>query len=139
MAARPFEGPLRRAVTAFKDEHRRDLLPSLSALLRAAVAEALMEYGEASTAGMPERWVVLPVPSSSAAGRRRGRFPLGELAATVRGPCIVAGPGLVMTRRVRYQAGLDAAQRHRNSAGALALDRGGDGPPGRGPSCSTTS
>lgn len=126
-----FEGAVRLAVTAYKDEGRRDLRPVLAAALATALAAAL--------AGDPvlrrrlrlrERVLVVPVPTSRASRRRRGDDPVLGLAvaaaAAVGGGCPATGdlavvPALVHVRRVADQAHLDRPARAANLRGAVAV------------------
>jgi predicted amidophosphoribosyltransferase len=114
-SASPYAGPLRRALVAYKDEDRRDLAAVLAPLLAQALEAALLSVDP----GRP--CLVVPVPSSRMALRRRGDAPLKEL---VRG--VVAARGrprtsdvavldaLRLNRRVADQAGLGHRQRARN-------------------------
>src|SRR4051812_48348793 len=67
----PYAGVLRELVSAYKDDGRRDLRPLLAELLAESVAVA--------SGGRPV--VVVPMPSSRAAVRRRGDDPIGDLVA----------------------------------------------------------
>jgi predicted amidophosphoribosyltransferase len=119
-AAARYEPPLSRLVTAYKDEDRRDVAAVLAPLLALAVDAALatspsarrrLEAGNGPV-------LVVPVPSSRAARRRRGDAPLRSLA--VRGLAgrdrrqLVVADALAVRRRVADQAGLDARQRSVN-------------------------
>lgn len=127
-AATPFDGAIRRGVTVFKDEGRSDLAPVLGELLRMAVASALREH-LAEQAIAPKRWLLVPVPSSPAATRTRGRFPLGEVVRTsLRGErgapacdTLLEAHLLRSVRRTADQSHLTRAQRGANVAGAFAL------------------
>ena len=79
----PYAGVLRQLVSAYKDDGRRDLRPVLAGLL----AESLT----AAASGRPV--VVVPMPSSRAAVRRRGDDPVGDLvaAAAAQVPGLAAG------------------------------------------------
>jgi predicted amidophosphoribosyltransferase len=142
-----FEGALRLAVTAYKDEGRRDLRDELARLLGAALTAAAGDPAVRRRLGSGEEVLVVPVPTARASRRRRGDDPVGELAvaATVaangrvegsppgppardprgrsapsRGGFVVV-PALVHTRRVADQAHLDRAARARNLAGSMAV------------------
>lgn len=126
-----FEGALREAVTAYKDEDRRDL--------RALLADGLAMSMATALAGDPvlRRRVarggvvlVVPLPSSRAARRRRGDDPVGDLARAAVGRLgspagagrgLVVAPALQPVRAVADQARLDRAQRAANLSGALAV------------------
>jgi predicted amidophosphoribosyltransferase len=116
----PYAGVLRELVSAYKDDGRRDLRPLLAELLAESVAVA--------SGGRPV--VVVPMPSSRAAVRRRGDDPVGDLvaaaAAHVDGwPPVL--PVLRPLRRLADQATLDHRERAANLAGAYAVRGGGAG------------
>jgi predicted amidophosphoribosyltransferase len=120
VAAGAYAGPVRPAVIAFKERGRAELGRPLGAALALAVA--------AVTAGVhgPRRPVVLvPVPSSRAALRTRGRDHVAELTAVavaeLRAAGVVAGQARLLRRRgrVRDSAGLSAEQRRANLAGTF--------------------
>lgn len=123
-AAEEFDGPLRRGISAFKDDGRRDAGGSLARLARRAVSAALEGTALCEQAGAVDaRITLVPVPSSRAAFRVRGRYPLGEIAVQVRrGTPIRDGTGILAhRRRVRDQSGLDLAGRRRNVDGAFRV------------------
>ncbi len=114
---------------AFKDGDRRDLLPHLAPLLGAAVEAAV-----AGSAPAVERLrrgdrpvLLVPVPTSRAARRRRGDHPLALLARRVAADYdpteLVVVHALRLRRRVADQAGLAAADRRTNLAGAFVVTR----------------
>ncbi len=134
-AAGWFDGPLAEAVRSYKDRGRRDLAPVLGALLGAAALPLLgaSPPGPGPARGRAERVLLVPVPSSPAARRRRGDAPTSALArvaaASVRasaGPQAAPADVLRVRRAVRDQAGLGAAERSANLAGAMAVRRGRD-------------
>jgi predicted amidophosphoribosyltransferase len=122
-----YAGPLAAVVAAYKDDGRRDCEALLGRLLArsldAAVATcpelvALLRRGDGPV-------LVVPVPSSAAARRRRGDAPLLALAGRA-----VAGFGPVEVcladalrprRRVADQAGLGARERAVNVEHAMAV------------------
>jgi predicted amidophosphoribosyltransferase len=111
----PYGGVVKRLVTAYKDDGRRDLGAVLAPLLATAVRSAAPD-GPVT---------VVPVPSARAATRRRGDAPVTELA---RHSLRCAGsvryglaPALQPVRRLADQAGLDHAARAANLAGAYAV------------------
>ena len=112
-----YAGPLAAALAAYKDDDRRDLAALLAPLLGAAVDEAVGSWPSARTLLRRRAGPVLvvPVPSSRAANRRRGDAPLAALARqAVRGYDV--GEVLVVDalrprRRVADQAGLGARER----------------------------
>lgn len=107
------EGILARLVVAYKDEDRLDLTPILGLLLAAGLHRAV-GAGPA---------VLVPVPASPAARRRRGRSVTADL---VRAACEV-GPGryevetriLRLRRTPRDQRDLTARGRGANLRGAM--------------------
>ncbi|GII99341.1 hypothetical protein Slu03_17190 [Sediminihabitans luteus] len=142
-----YEGAVREVVVAWKDRHRADL----DRVLAAAVARASSCALDAGHAGGPAL-VVVPVPSTAAAVRQRGRSPVDVLARAVARslartaastlartlactvPCTVA-PTMARTaapralralRRVRArdQVGLGARARAHNVADGVAVRRG---------------
>lgn len=141
-----FEGALRLAVTAYKDEGRRDLRDDLARLLGEALAAAAAEPALRRRLASGEEVLVVPVPTAGASRRRRGDDPVAALAhaataavglvpvapAALRtrrraGPVALPSPGLVVvpalahTRRVADQAHLDRRSRARNLAGSMAV------------------
>ena len=143
-----FEGPLRLAVTAYKDEGRRDLRDELARLLGAALAAAADDPALRRLLGMGEEVLVVPVPTAKASRRRRGDDPVGDLAVAATaavnvahnvaaqrparpalGPAglgprargFVVVPALVHTRRVVDQSHLDRVARARNLAGSMTV------------------
>ncbi|MBM6400919.1 ComF family protein [Phycicoccus sonneratiae] len=125
-SATPLVGPVRRAVSAHKDGGRRDLHPVLVDLLAAALARALAEdpvLRAAVAAGGPV--LVVPVPETRSAARRRGEDPVGRLAGAAVGrlddPGVALVPVLRHTRRVADQSRLGRSERAANLAGALGV------------------
>lgn len=129
-----YAGPLRPAVTAWKDEGRSDLDLVLRPLLMSAVRAAI-----ASSAWAGEVCLLVPAPSSRRSRRRRGEVPLERLisgidpgarvsspAGHARGRPVEAAtrlvPGvLVQCRPVADQSGLGTTQRAANLHGALQV------------------
>jgi predicted amidophosphoribosyltransferase len=122
VAAGAYAGPVRPAVLAFKERGRAELARPLGTALALAVAGVL--------AGVPDPYgpvLLVPVPSSAAALRARGRDHVREL--TRRAVAELAAAGVTATEarllrrsgRVRDSAGLSAAQRRANLAGTFAL------------------
>jgi predicted amidophosphoribosyltransferase len=119
-----YEGAVSSAVVAWKDRGRLDLTRPLAAALTTAVSAAL----DAGVPGPPRAPVVLvPVPSSPRAVRERGADVTALLAARVArdlrrgGRRVRVVRALRQRRGVRDQAGLGAAGRAANLAGALAV------------------
>lgn len=126
-AAAPFDGPLRMAVTAYKDEERRDLRPALAQLLASALTTAFAaDPTLRHHVSRGEPVLLVPLPTARSSRRRRGDDPVGDLArAGARGcpPGIHLAPALRHTRRVADQARLDRGARAANLAGAIEVSR----------------
>jgi predicted amidophosphoribosyltransferase len=119
-AAGRYRGPLARIVAAYKDDDRRDCAALLGEILAAALDAALASsppHGQRVAAGNGPLLLV-PVPSSAAARRKRGDAPLGALATAAAAGFIdrelVVAEALRPRRRVADQAGLTAVQRATN-------------------------
>lgn len=109
-AAGPYGGPLRHALARFKEEGQFGLLPTLSGMLTASV-HAAHDTG---------RLMLVPVPSSKQASRRRGYDAIDQLARSSAGllrhagiDC-VSGQVLRHRRKVADQSSLGAEQRWSN-------------------------
>ncbi|GAA4408533.1 ComF family protein [Fodinibacter luteus] len=104
-SAARFEGALRFAVTAYKDEDRRDLRPALARLLATALATAVAtDPGVRRRAVLGERVAVVPLPTARSSRRRRGDDPVADLARDAVSLALGAGPvrtGPVRTGPVR--------------------------------------
>ncbi len=139
-AAAPFEGPLRDAVTAYKDEDRRDVGAVLAEALAMSLATALAVDPVLRRQRSGDGYVlVVPVPSAGASRRRRGDDPVDALARLAvkrllgppgarrtraragREPRLVVAPALRLTRRVVDQSRLDREARRANLAGAISV------------------
>jgi predicted amidophosphoribosyltransferase len=129
-AAGAYDGPVRSVVNAFKERGRAELARPLGTALALAVA--------ALVAAVPEQRgpvLLVPVPSSRAALRARGRDHVRELAARavaeLRAAGVPAGEARLLGRagRVADSAGLSAAQRRANLAGSFVRDRSAPAPP----------
>lgn len=112
---------LRRLVVAYKDEHRSGLAMPLGRALAAVVEHVLLDR-----AGGPRLVAELvPVPSSQASVRRRGRDPVLELARCAARRLRARGHQVQVCRRLSHrrtvldQAGLGAGERAANLHGAL--------------------
>jgi predicted amidophosphoribosyltransferase len=120
VAAGPYAGPVRPAVVAFKDRGRAELVAPLGVALALAVTALLAAAGEPGA-------VLVPVPSSPAALRARGRDHVRELARRAVDELRAEGIGaevarvLVRRGRVRDSAGLAAHERRANLAGSFAV------------------
>ena len=132
-AAGAYSGPVRPAVNAFKEQGRAELARPLGTALALAVAAVV---GAAAPAGRPV--LLVPVPSSAAALRARGRDHVGELTgravAELRTAGLTAGAARLLRRRgrVRDSAGLSAAARRANLAGSFVPATAGSLPSTRG-------
>jgi predicted amidophosphoribosyltransferase len=132
VAAGAYTGPVRPAVLAFKEHGRAELAGPLGAALALAVVVVLAGAGAPGPVRRPDRSpvVLVPVPSSAAALRSRGRDHVRELATVAVAELRAAGvtactvPVLGRSGRTRDSAGLDAVQRRANLAGRFrALPR----------------
>jgi predicted amidophosphoribosyltransferase len=119
VAAGAYAGPVRPAVLAFKERGRAELAIPLGAALALAVAaltDAVVGRGPL---------VLVPVPSSRAALRTRGRDHVRELTGRAVIELRAAGLPVTASRllrrrgRVRDSAGLSAMQRRANLAGTF--------------------
>lgn len=123
VAAGAYRGPVRPAILAFKERGRAELARPLGTALALSVV--------AVSRGVPERdgrLVLVPVPSSRAALRIRGRDHVRELTrsavAELRAAGLPVAEARLLRRRGRVQdsAALSAAQRRANLAGTFELD-----------------
>ncbi|RJK95508.1 ComF family protein [Vallicoccus soli] len=119
-AAATYAGPVRGALAAWKEDGRR----ALEVVLADALARAL----RAALARAAGPALVVPVPSTRAARRRRGGDPLQRLVrrALATGgagcpPALLLPRALAQARRPADQAGLGAGARWANLHGALAV------------------
>ncbi|WP_168581922.1 ComF family protein [Gephyromycinifex aptenodytis] len=119
-AAAHYGGALRQVILGFKESGRRDALGLLVDLLAASVRSGLARAGTGEV-------LLVPVPSSRAATRRRGLVPINVLASAMlareRFPGVLCAPVLTHRRRVLDSSGLDRAARARNLDGAVAVAR----------------
>jgi predicted amidophosphoribosyltransferase len=121
VAAGAYSGPVRPAVNAFKERGRTELARPLGTALALAVAAVVRAVPE------PRGHVLLvPVPSSRAALRTRGRDHVRELTARavaeLRAVGMPAAEARLLRRRgrVRDSADLSAAARRANLTGTFA-------------------
>ncbi len=129
-AVADFAGPVRRAVSAWKDHGRADLSPVLAAAARRS-AQPLVDQLDG---GSP--LLAVPAPSTPAARRARGWDPAGTLAAAVADELARHGVpahavGLLRRLPGADQAGLSARARARNLAGQVRVRRWPRAGPGR--------
>lgn len=116
-----YDDPLKSAVTAWKDEGRRDLTPRLARLLAVAMETACAEAGW--TRGPV---LIVPAPSSSRSTRVRGDMPLVDLAGSAvealrSRRTLRLVPAVHPARAVADQAGLSAVSRTANLHSAYAV------------------
>ena len=105
----PYEGTLRTIIHALKYDGRRSLAVPLASLMRERAADIL--EGVSAT---------VPVPLHSSRRRERGFNQAVDLARGLGLPVSIA---LRRTRATETQAGLPAAQRHRNVRGAFSTTK----------------
>lgn len=123
-----YTGPVRDVVVHWKDRGRTDLDRLLAPALRAAAAR-LGPALPPAPGGAP--LAVVPVPSTGAARRARGREPVAVLARAVARGLHDAGiaarvvPALARRGAGRDQVGLGARARGRNLSGAVRMTRRG--------------
>ncbi|HET8594633.1 MAG TPA: phosphoribosyltransferase family protein [Intrasporangium sp.] len=121
-----YADPLRAAVTAWKDEGRRDLVDQLVPLLRPALSAALTDGPQAVAAAL-----MVPAPSSRRSRRTRGDVPLHDLARRAAADPPFTGLQVLAVlheqRGVRDQAGLGTTARRANVTGAFHVRKGLEG------------
>jgi predicted amidophosphoribosyltransferase len=110
-----YDGPVREAINAWKDHDRADLTGPLAA--------AVLGPARLAARAEPGRWLLVPVPSSARARRRRGRAPVSDLARAVarHDRAWTAVSGLRHRRLVAEQPGLTGPARAQNLADALEV------------------
>jgi len=126
-AVADYDGPARAALLAHKEHGRRALATPLGAALARAIraASGLQSGGEQREGD--GALLLVPVPSTRAACRRRGHDPVRRMtlaaAAGLRrtGTPATVLPVLRQARAVGDQAGLSARDRAANLTGALAV------------------
>jgi predicted amidophosphoribosyltransferase len=129
-----YEGAVRAVIVAHKESGRTGLARPLgAALARAVLAAAIDAWGAAPWGGAVGGAVlVVPVPSTRAAARRRGHDPMLRISAAAiaalraRGVCVRRVDALAHGRRVADQKRLPMAGRTANLAGALHVARPGE-------------
>lgn len=128
-----YEGALAVLVRAYKDDGRRDCVALLGRHLGLAVDAALASDPQVRhlLAAGSGPVLVVPVPSSAAATRRRGDAPLVALAGQAltgfdSSEAVLAQP-LRPSRRVVDQAGLGAAARRANREQSMTVSRRWEG------------
>ena len=121
-AVADFAGPVRRAVTAWKDHGRSDLTVPFTAGVRTAARAAAPTLAGAGDV------LVVPLPSTAAARRSRGWDPVGALASAVADELGLRGVRARASAPLRRtagadQSGLSARARSRNLAGHVHVHR----------------
>lgn len=115
-----YEGVLRELILAHKERHRLTLTRLLGLHLARVVVSVL--WGETL-----RPVVLVPVPSQAKTTRERGHNPVLRMAGVAAADLQRVGiqatvvPALRIARPVADQAGLNAAERRANLAGALAV------------------
>jgi predicted amidophosphoribosyltransferase len=121
VASGSYAGAIRPAVVAFKERGRVELAAPLGTALALAVAAVV-----AGLPGQRRPVLLVPLPSSAAALRARGRDHVRELTAhavaELRAAGLPAQEALLLGRtgRLRDSAGLSAAERRANLRGTFA-------------------
>ncbi|MBT2210717.1 ComF family protein [Actinomadura sp. NEAU-AAG7] len=114
----PYEGSVQMVLANYKERGRTPLADPLGRALAHAIQAA-------APTGVP--LVVVPVPSSRRANRRRGHDPLGGVVDAAlqhlraNGLNATKASALRQRRRTNDQAGLSAAERAANLSGALEV------------------
>lgn len=127
-AVAAYAGPVRGLVLAWKDHGRADLTRALATAIGSAARVVAPELGDAPAG---ERLVVVPVPTTAHARRRRGADLVGGLARDVAAGLgragvdarVVRALALGRRRRRHDQAGLGARARATNAAGSVRVRR----------------
>ncbi len=125
-AVAPYGGAVRHAIVGWKDEGRPDLTRQLARGLARSVLAAL-DGAATDRPGTSRPVLLVPMPSRPRARRARGADPVRELALAAAsiarrdGWTVLVAPALRHVRTVADQAGLAAADRAVNLAGALEV------------------
>ena len=114
-AVAAYEGSVRAMLLAYKDRDAVGLTATLATALRRSLAHSL----GAAAAQADDLPLVVAVPSTRSATRRRGYDPLLRLARAA--GCRPMRGVLAHVREIRDSAGLTAADRAVNLQGALAV------------------
>lgn len=122
-----YAGPTRAMITAWKERGRRDVATHLARALASAIAASELGDERRRMIMDPAReLVVVPIPASAAARRRRGEDSWARVASLA--TQVLAADGwpvrlesaLQLTRQPRDQSELTALQRRANLHGALS-------------------
>lgn len=127
MTAGPYDAVLQRLISAHKERQMLGLTPFLADRLAAAVGRLLADRRDRAEGSAV---VVVPVPSSPAAVRRRGFDATWAMARRAARPPwpdhrMSAAKMLTLARRLEDQAGLGAAARQQNLSGGFCVRRAG--------------
>lgn len=114
-----YAGPVRHAVAAWKDAGRTDLDRPFAAAARRTGQVAAQSLGEVIGGSV----LVVPVPSTARARRRRGAAPVDGLAAAVVAGVRLAGRDAVRGRPLRRSAGPDLAGLTARARGAALVGK----------------
>jgi predicted amidophosphoribosyltransferase len=116
-AALNYTGVARAVILAYKDHGRTDASKALARALRAAVVAAISGCEPAGRAGGV---VLVTIPSTRAAFRRRGYHPTAAVLRRAGLMPSLARPPLRLARHTVDQAGLSASERAMNRIGSFA-------------------
>jgi predicted amidophosphoribosyltransferase len=122
-AALDYSGVTRAVLLAYKDHGRTDAMLPLGRALRAAVIAAsghLREVGACEPAVRAGGVVLVTIPSTRAAFRRRGYHPTASALRRAGLIRPLTPPSLRLVRRAADQAGLSASERSMNRFGSFA-------------------
>jgi len=126
-AAGEYADPLRRLILAHKEQQAFGLAGPLGTVLGEVLGEVLADAVRPSPAPGDPAVVLVPVPSSAAATRRRGHDPVLRMTRTAARALTGQGWSATVARLLRHagavadQAGLDVAARAANLSGRLAV------------------
>ncbi|MEV0581944.1 phosphoribosyltransferase family protein [Nonomuraea sp. NPDC050310] len=124
-SAGDYEGPLKRAILAYKERGQTTLATPLGDLLAFTLTRALHHTNQPNHHPL----TLVPIPSARKAVRSRGHDPVTHLATRAvqalkaTGTPATLTPALTQARRTNDQAGLTAAARQANLAGSLRCTR----------------
>ncbi len=112
-----YEGVVRRALLAYKDDGRTEMARVLAVPLRSAIAAALAEHAAMGDHGQTGEIELATIPSAPAAFRQRGFHPVNTLlgAAGLRAASV-----LRLDAAHHDQVGLGRDARRRNLSGAIS-------------------
>ena len=119
-----YDGTTRAVMTAWKERGRRDVSVHLAGPLARAIAAAVTAIDVEGERAPSAEIAIVPIPASSAARRRRGEDAWERVVRQAMQQCTTGARlrlvrALRLVRQPRDQAGLTAAERRDNLAGAL--------------------